>query len=127
MRNLCIALALLVALPNVGCSRKNPRVLPKELEGVWSTDDPRYADRILELSQAFVIVVTGNHDAPRVEWIDKVDMSPSTSGTAYKISSTERSAGTAEQMTILFNPANGGEIRFPNQKAVWKRNRGAAK
>ncbi len=116
-------LAVLTTLPIAGCSRPNPRLLPKEIEGVWSTDDPRYADRFLELSQAFVIVVTGRRDAPRVEWVDKVQTSPSTSGMTYRISSTDRSGENGEEMTIFFSAANGGEIRFLNQKAVWRRTR----
>ncbi len=123
MKKFWIMLALVAALTNAGCSRPNPRLLPKEIEGVWTTDDPRYADRFLELSQAFVIVVTGRRDAPRVEWVDKVQTSPSTSRTTYRISSTDRSGENGEELTIFFSAANGGEIRFPNQKAVWRRTR----
>jgi hypothetical protein len=121
MKKVWIMLALVASLPNIGCTRPRPGLLPKEIVGVWSTDDPKYAGRYLELSQAFVIVVTGTDDPPRVEWVDKVEASPSTSGTTYKISSTERLAGNREEMTILFSAANGGEIRFRNQKAVWRR------
>lgn len=113
-----IILTLLVC---AGCSHNNSRMLPREFEGVWTTNDPRYQDRFLELSPAFVIIVTGRYDTPSVQWIDKVETQPQGSDTALTVYSTDLSEGSHYEMALQFSPANGGEIRFKNQTQVWRR------
>lgn len=115
-----ITVVTLMLLACVGCSRNNSRMLPRELEGVWTTDDPRYGDRLLELSQAFVIIVAG-HDTPSVQMIDKVETQPKGTDTALTIYSTDYPEETHYEMALQFSPANGGEMRFKNQTQVWRR------
>jgi len=120
MTTLRMTVIILMLLVCVGCSH-HYTPLPPEVKGVWTTDDPRYRDRFLELSQAFVIVVTGPHDTPSVQLVDKVEIEPMGLDEALTIYSTDYSDGAHYQMALQFSPANGGEIRFKNQGQVWKR------
>ena len=121
MRVVRHAVLLLAALSGLGCQRKASPMLPRELEGVWTTDDPRYKDRQLELSQVFVITVTGRQDAPRVEWINRVSTAREGAGLQIAVDATDHSSGTQDHLKLVFSPANGGEIRFNNQPQVWRR------
>ena len=114
-----LLLALLLA--TFACDKNTFRQLPPQLNGTWTTDDPRYHDRFFELSPAFVIVVTGPGDQPSVQSVDKVKTDLSDSDTTFTVDSFDRSQKTAYQMVFRFSQANGGEIRFRNQKAVWRR------
>ena len=106
-----------------GCDRNTHSMLPAELGGEWTTDDPRYQDRFLELSPTFVITGMGRSEAARVEWIDKVEAAPIGNDTQFKVYSTELSLGTHDAMSFVFSSANGGEIRFRNQPEVWRTKR----
>ena len=121
MRGAKIAILLLGVTSGLGCLRKASQMLPREIEGVWRTDDPRYKDRLLELSRVFVITVTGREDAPRVEWIDKVETVPMGTGLQITVDATDRSLGVRDHMKLMFRPASGGEIRFNNQPQIWRR------
>jgi|GEM_PF-1125941 hypothetical protein len=119
VREIAIALALLGLF---GCSQHAQQgLLPKDVVGAWTTNDPRYKDRLMELSRAFVIIVTDRHDPASVQMIDGVETEPTGSDTLYTIYSTDYSQGTHYQMKLQYSSANGGEIRFRNQPAVWKR------
>jgi hypothetical protein len=121
MRKIGMAIVVAATLASTACSYRMSNVLPKDVAGVWSADDPRYAGRYMELSEAFVIVITGRKDPARVEWVDSVETEPAAAGTKMTIAATERSSGESEKMILLFDPANGGEIRFQNQSVVWRR------
>lgn len=113
---------LFVLLASIGCSdHMRQYLLPRDVVGAWTTDDPRYQERVMELSRAFVIIITGRHDPASVQMIDRVESEVKGSDTLYTIYSTDYSQGTHYEMKIQFNPANGGEIRFRNQGTVWKR------
>jgi len=96
-------------------------LLPSDVVGAWTTNDPRYGDRVMELSRAFVIIITGRHEPASVQMIDRVESESNGADTRYTIYSTDYSQGTHFEMKIEFRPANGGEIRFRNQPAVWTR------
>lgn len=64
---------LLTLALTVGCGSNVLPNLPREMEGVWTTDDPRFSGRFMELSPSFVIIVTGHDDAASVQFIDKVE------------------------------------------------------
>lgn len=127
MLALGVVATVLTFLVCAGCDYTNSKLLPKELEGVWTTDDARYRDRFLELSQAFVIVVTGPEDRPSVQLVDKVETQTTGTDTALTVYSTDYSQGLHHQMALTFSPANGGEIRFKNQTQVWRRRGDEAK
>jgi len=113
-------------LPLLACSQgcaKLPHqgLLPADVVGTWTTKDPRYQDRELELSRAFVILITGRHDPASVQMIDRVESNSDGPDTLFTIYSTDYSQGTHFEMKIQFRPENGGEIRFKNQPALWTR------
>ena len=104
-----------------GCHKNETRMLPSEIEGVWTTDDPRYHDRVLELSRTFVIIITSRTEKASIQWIDKVKADPSEDALTVTVYSTDFPEGTHQEMSFHFSAANGGEIRFKNQATVWKR------
>ena len=96
----------------VGCNSKVLLTLPREMEGVWTTDDPRFQGRFMELSPSFVIIVTGHDDPASVRFVDKVETSSPGDFSSLTIYSTDYSEGAHYQMKLQFSPANGGELRF---------------
>jgi hypothetical protein len=117
MRKLFPILLLFTCL---GCNRENPRLLPRQLVGFWTTDEARYEGRFLELYTAFVIIGTGTGQAPQVQMVDNVKVEPLGDETAYTISSTDLD-GVHCEMALRYNPARGGEIHFTNSSATWRR------
>lgn len=115
-----MAIMLLILAPCLACHQNSSLMLPHELQGEWTTDDPRYAGRLLDLSPSFVILVRGHADSS-VQWVDRVKSEQNDSDTTLTIYSTDRSIGEQYEMTLFFRPANGGEIRFRNQTGVWRR------
>ena len=101
--------------------RRLAAILPADVVGSWTTKDSRYQDRELELSRAFVILITGRHDPASVQMIDRVDATTQGQDTLFTIYSTDYSQGTHFEMKIQYRPDNGGEIRFKNQQVVWTR------
>jgi hypothetical protein len=100
---------------------QNPRLLPTTVTGVWTTDDTRYKGRFLELYEAFVIIGAGGQEVPQVQVINSVKPSPAGDEILYKIVASDLD-GSAHEMTLLFNPARGGELHFKNQANVmWRR------
>lgn len=105
----------------VGCNSGASLTLPREMEGVWTTDDTRFQGRFMELSPSFVIIVTGHDDPASVQFVDKVEPQAPGDLSSLTVYSTDYSEGAHYQMKLQFSPANGGEIRFQNQSLVWRR------
>jgi hypothetical protein len=105
----------------VGCNSSVSLTLPRVMEGVWTTDDPRFQGRFMELSPSFVIIVTGHDDPASVQFVDKVESPTPSDLSSLTVYSTDYSEGAHYQMRLQFSPANGGEIRFQNQGLVWRR------
>ena len=112
---------LLALLLCVGCNSTSLLNLPREMEGVWTTDDPRFQGRFMELSPSFVIIVTGPDDPVSVQFIDKVETQAPGDLSSLTVYSTDYSEGVRHQMRLQFSSANGGELRFQNQGLVWRR------
>src|SRR5215472_15756782 len=83
-----------------GCDRQRGNLLPRQLVGVWTTDDPRYKDRFLELSRAFVIIVTGRDHTPSVQLIDHVETTQHGSEMLFTVYSTDHSSGEEYTMNL---------------------------
>lgn len=116
---LLFATVLLLVL--LGCNRPNPRILPVEVSGHWTTDATGYQGRFLELSQAFVIIGAGERGNPVVQMIDNVEPAAAGDETTYTIDSTSVE-GVHDQITIQFSPRNGGELRVKERPdVVWRR------
>jgi hypothetical protein len=121
MNRIRAAATIMVLLVGVACNHNTSSMLSPQLTGLWTTDDPRYQERFVELSPAFFILITGPHDPISVQWIDKVRSELQAEGTAFTIFSTDNSQNVHYETLIHFNPANGGELRFGNERPVWKR------
>jgi hypothetical protein len=103
------------------CNRGGANTLPRELEGAWVTDDPQYTDRLIKFwSSEYVILTGAQGQANPVQSVDKVERQQYGNGFTLTIYSKNR-AGDSNQMGLTYTPANGGEVRFRNQKQVWKR------
>jgi hypothetical protein len=114
---------LLLLLATVGCNRNATHLLPKELVGFWTADEPRYKGRFLELYRAYVILGTGPGEVPQVQIVDSVEADPDGDHVAYKISSTDLN-GVQYNMTLLYKPAGEGVILFRHQENIsWKRHK----
>lgn len=117
------AAALLLLLVAIGGHQNNANLLPTDLVGFWTTDEPRYQGRFLELYRVYVIVGAGPQEAPRIETVDSVETQQESDHILYTISSTDLS-GVRDKMTLLYTPKNGGEIRFRHlENLVWKRHK----
>src|SRR5208337_3117297 len=111
---------LLLLFTAVGCNHKTAHLLPNELVGFWTADEPRYQGRFLELYRAYVIIGTGEQ-IPKVQAVDSVETLPHGDHIIYRISSTDL-AGVQYKMALRYSPAHGGEIRFPHMEdVVWQR------
>jgi hypothetical protein len=112
---------LLLLLACTACNRENPMILPSKLDGFWTTDDPRDQDRFLELNGTYLVVGVSRRGIPNVQFVDKFKTVYADQDTTYTIFSTDLQ-GMSYQISLQFNPANGGEIRLKNQLGtVWKR------
>jgi hypothetical protein len=110
---------------SVGCNSRVLMTLPREMEGVWTTDDPRFQGRFMELSPSFVIIVTGHEDPATVQFVDKVEtQTPGDLSSLTVYLPTIPRAPTTR--CLQFSPANGGQLRFQNQGLVWRRGRQTA-
>ena len=115
------AILLLALMATLGCHHASVNLLPKDLVGYWTTDEPLYADRFVELYRAYVIIGTGSKDVPQVQAVDSVEAKQEGDGTVYTISSSDLS-GATYKMTLLYKPIGGGELRFRHmENMVWKR------
>jgi hypothetical protein len=119
MKKLWTLLALAALLPTLACNDSN--MLPHQLDGVWTSDDPRYAHAFLELSPVFMIIATGPENPISVQTVDRVTSEPTANGILYRVSSTDVQTRSEESMTLEFRAQNGGEIVFRGQDQAWKR------
>ena len=112
---------LLLLLAMLGCHHNTTSLLPARLVGFWTTDEPRYEGRFMELYQAYVIIGTGSKEAPTVQAVSSVEAEPENGSTLYRITSTDMT-GVQYKMALLYTPINGGELRFRHpEQIVWRR------
>ena len=113
----------IVLLATVGCHRTDANLLPNDLVGFWTADEPRYQGRFLELLRPYVIIGAGPGESPQVQMVDSVESNRDGDNIVYNISSTDLS-GTHYKLTLLYNPAGGGVIHFKHQENIpWRRQR----
>jgi hypothetical protein len=116
---LSIPLLLAIACMASGCN--NSRILPNTLVGFWTTENPRYPDRFIELDNVYLFIGLGPRQVPKLQVVDKFKAVQAGNETTYTIYSKDMQ-GVGDQMTFKFSPANGGEIVFNNQRGVvWRR------
>jgi hypothetical protein len=110
-RGLRVALALVATL---GCVRE---AVPTELIGRWTSDDPRYADRALEIAadQLTFGVGPGMRMSYRVQGVER-EADPI--GTLYRV--FYDGDGEPEQALVLRLPSPG-RLRIDNHSELWTR------
>jgi hypothetical protein len=106
------ALVLVVAL---GCAREP---VPTELIGRWTSDDPRYADRVLEIGAEQIAfgVGSGMRMAYRTKGMER-ELDPAT-GTLYRL---YYDAPGEPERALLVRLATPGRLRIDNHSEVWTR------
>jgi len=122
MTRISLSLTILsLLLTTIGCEHKTTYLLPNDLVGFWTADEPRYEGRFLELYRAYVIIGTGSTEVPKVQGVNSVEAVPEGDHIAYHVLSTDL-AGVQYKMTLFYTPARGGEIRFKHMENItWKR------
>ena len=109
-----IFVALLVFFP------KKPTPLPDELVGVWTTSQPKYADRYLDLTKATIIFGTGKESID-TNFISNVEKTPHDETILYTVY-FHRVGGPEDKVSFYYDAGNGAIIRFKNQKHIeWKK------
>ena len=111
-RGLRVALALVATL---GCARE---AVPTELIGRWTSDDPRYADRALEIDTERLAFGAGAglRMTYRVKGVER-EADPAT-GTLYRV--YYDGAGEPERALLLRLPTPG-RLRIDNHNELWTR------
>jgi hypothetical protein len=121
MSRIRTAMAVLALVTGVGCRWHTSQMISPELKGAWTTDDPRYRDRVIELSSKFVIIVAGRDTPASVEWVNEVERNPGEGGATFTVYTTDFSQGTDDHIELHFSPVDGGELRIGNEPQVWRR------
>jgi len=101
----------------VGCNSGPSLTLPREMEGVWTTYDPRFQGRFMELSPSFVIIVTGHDDPASVQFVDKVESATPGDLSSLTVYSTDYSEGAHYQMNCSSLPRMGA--RYVSKIRAW--------
>jgi hypothetical protein len=110
-RTLPVLLALVAAL---ACAREG---MPAELIGHWTTDDPRYADRSLEISAERISFGVG--PGGRMAYLVKgVERETDASGELYRV--YYHLPGEFERTLELRLP-QAGRLRIGNRSQNWTR------
>lgn len=117
-RRALLALALLTAM--LGCTPGHEKTVPQDLLGVWTTSEPKYADRFFELTKDAIIFGTGG-DNFEVYSVESVERTRDEEGLVYNIRYLNH-VGQPYAFSIYYDPSNRGVIRFKHQKHfAWTR------
>jgi hypothetical protein len=101
---------------------KDNEGFPDCLIGRWTTSEPRYTDRFFELSKTTVTYGLGG-DKKDVCVISSIEKSVQDNDTLYTIN-YHNIDGTEYTRSFYYYPANGGVIKFKNQKSIkWTKNK----
>jgi hypothetical protein len=110
-------LLLLLVLLFIGCSWRQPLMLPVQMFGEWRTQEPRYQGRFIRLDNIQITFGLGGLAPNNSERIEKVKMVSPKTPTDYVLE-LKAADGTPDSITLLFSPENGGELRIKNQPTV---------
>jgi hypothetical protein len=117
-----VSISLLLSLACLASSCNDSRILPNKLVGFWTTENPRYQGRFIELDNVYLFIGVGPRQVPKLQVVDRFKAVQAGSEITYTVYSTDLQ-GVSDQMTFHFSPANGGEIELNNQRGiVWRRN-----
>jgi len=95
---------------------KEDKGFPDSLIGRWTTSEPRYKDRFFELSKVTFTYGLGE-DKIDVHFISSIEKSVQDNNTLYTIN-YHNIDGIKYTRSFYYYPANGGVIKFKNQKGI---------
>ncbi len=120
MRLKLFIVTFIVILLFSACQYEQKITVPDELVGVWKTMEPKYAGSFFEFTENKIIIGTVEREktSSAIKTIGRKDV-----GSEENILYTIHYGNSEEEnitLSILYNPANNGTIRFQNQdRIVW--------
>ena len=120
MRLKIFIVTFIVTLIFFSCQYEQKTTAPDELIGVWKTMEPEYAGSFFEFTEKKIIIgtVEGEKTSSVIKTIGRKAI-----GSEENILYTIHYGNNEEEnitLSILYNPANNGTIRFQNQdRIVW--------
>lgn len=112
LRRALLAFALLTTM--LGCTPGHEKTVPEDLLGVWTTSEPKYADRFFELAKDAIIFGTGGDDFD-VYPVESVERTRDEEGLVYNIRYLNRE-GQPYTFSIYYDASHHGVIRLKHQK-----------
>ena len=113
-----IVFAVLAAL--VACGPERTKTPPDELIGTWKTSAPKYADTFIELTRTTITFGAGEAGS-HVRSIAAVEKVREDGNILYTVFYVDQ-GGQEYKLAFYFDPANGGVMRWKNQKSIaWTR------
>ncbi len=120
MRLNMFRVTFIVILLFSACQYEQRTTAPDELVGVWKTMEPKYAGSFFEFTKNKIII--GTVEGEKISSVIKT-VGEKAIGSEENILYTIHYGNSEEEnitLSILYNPANNGTIRFPNQdRIVW--------
>jgi hypothetical protein len=120
MRFNIFIVTFIVILLFSACQYEQKTTAPDELVGVWKTMEPKYAGSFLEFTENTIII--GTVEGEKISRVIKT-VGKKAIGSEEIILYTIHYGNSEEEnitLSILYNPANNGTIRFQNQdRIVW--------
>ncbi len=115
---LILFISLMILFFGFQCGKN--KALPDNLIGVWETSDPKYADRIFEITRNEVIFQTGETTSDTYS-IKSIEMEKVPGGQSLLYTITYKNIeGLKYKFSFFYDPAGNGAIRFKNQdQIVW--------
>jgi hypothetical protein len=89
---------------------------PNELVGVWTTSDPKYADRFLKIDRDAITFGTGEGNFETYA-ITKMKKGAEVQDMLYTIY-YEDEAGDTYTLAMYYSPERGGVLRLKNQREI---------
>ncbi|MGC2184628.1 MAG: hypothetical protein WA637_15215 [Terriglobales bacterium] len=110
-----------------GCDWRQPRTLPAEMAGEWTTDESRYEGRFLKLETEQITFGLGGVAPDKSERVERVKVSQGDNLMDYTVR-LRASDGTPDEIALSFTPKNGGELLLKSQpKIIWRRQKSSVR
>ncbi len=120
MRLNIFIVTFIVILLFSACQYEQRTTAPDELVGVWKTMEPKYAGSFFEFTENKIII--GTVEGEKISSVIKT-VGKKAIGSEENILYTIHYGNSEEEnitLSILYNPADNGTIRFQNQnRIVW--------
>jgi hypothetical protein len=105
------------------CQCGNTDMVPDELIGVWTTDEPKYIDSCLEITRETIVFKTGENYFDK-NTVTDIDRLVDKERISYKISYENAQGDDYELYLYYYKSGNQDIVRFKNQKQIdWKKGR----